>query len=43
MLEEILEQRQYPHKFIPHAHYFGYEGRSALPSNFDANYCYGLG
>ncbi|EZG43176.1 phosphofructokinase [Gregarina niphandrodes] len=39
-----LKRRGFPEQcFFPHDHYFGYEGRCAMPSNFDSNYCYALG
>lgn len=37
------ENGTYNGKFSPVHHYFGYEGRCAFPSNFDADYCYSLG
>ena len=32
----------YKGKFSSYNHFFGYEGRCAFPSNFDADYCYAL-
>ncbi len=42
-LEEMRAEGNYNGKFSPLHHFFGYEGRCAAPSNFDADYCYALG
>lgn len=42
-LKEMKSQGNYVGKFADQAHFFGYEGRCAFPSNFDADYCYSLG
>ncbi|MCH5319873.1 MAG: diphosphate--fructose-6-phosphate 1-phosphotransferase [Paramuribaculum sp.] len=42
-LKEMKENGEYDGKFSPLHHFFGYEGRCAAPSNFDADYCYALG
>ena len=42
-LEERKAAGTYKGKFNALHHFFGYEGRCAFPSNFDADYCYSLG
>ncbi len=42
-LEERRKAGTYTGKFSTQFHFFGYEGRCAFPSNFDADYCYSLG
>ena len=42
-LDERKAAGTYKGKYSPLHHFFGYEGRCAFPSNFDADYCYSLG
>ncbi|MEO6097117.1 MAG: diphosphate--fructose-6-phosphate 1-phosphotransferase [Fibrobacteria bacterium] len=48
LLAELVSRKlkstpSYKGKFSSQRHFFGYEGRAAAPSNFDADYCYSLG
>ncbi|EEF43803.1 pyrophosphate--fructose 6-phosphate 1-phosphotransferase subunit beta [Ricinus communis] len=42
-LEKRKQQGTYKAHFKGQSHFFGYEGRCGLPTNFDSTYCYALG
>lgn len=42
-LDRLTRAGKYKQTFTPQFHFYGYEGRCGLPSDFDTLYCYSLG